>query len=156
MATKTLILITGANQGLGYYTAQQLAGTGKYQVLLGSRDFSKAEKAIESLIADDSVKVDGKDLEPIQIDINDDDSIEAAAKKIDDKYHKLDILLNNAAVAFPEEEPYKAGGATLRKFLRQNYETNVFGTVLATSVSLSLLRRWGHCMQLRRTILRQA
>jgi NAD(P)-dependent dehydrogenase (short-subunit alcohol dehydrogenase family) len=41
MATKTLILITGANQGLGYYTAQQLAAEGKYHVLLGSRDFSK-------------------------------------------------------------------------------------------------------------------
>jgi len=142
MASKTLILITGANQGLGYYAAQQLASEGKYHVLLGSRNFSKAEKAIESLVADASVKVDGKDLEPIQIDIDDDASIEAAAKTIDDKYHKLDILLNNAAIALPEEEEaYKTGGSALRKFYRQHYETNVFGTVAAAEAFIPLLRR---------------
>jgi NAD(P)-dependent dehydrogenase (short-subunit alcohol dehydrogenase family) len=141
MASKTLILITGANQGLGYYAAQQLASQGKYHVLLGSRDFSKAEKAIQSLISDDTVKVSSNDFEPIQIDIDDDASIEAAVKTIDDKYHKLDILLNNAAIALPEEEAYKAGGSTLRKFYRQHYETNVFGTVAAAEAFIPLLRK---------------
>jgi NAD(P)-dependent dehydrogenase (short-subunit alcohol dehydrogenase family) len=141
MSSKTLILITGANQGLGYYAAQQLASEGKYHVLLGSRDFSKAEKAIESLVADDSIKVDAENLEPVQIDIDDDASIKAAAETIENKYHKLDILLNNAAIALPEEEAFKAGGSTLRDFYRRHYETNVFGTAAAAEAFIPLLRK---------------
>jgi NAD(P)-dependent dehydrogenase (short-subunit alcohol dehydrogenase family) len=52
MSSKTLVLITGANQGLGYYAAQQLAATGNHHVLIGSRDINKANKAIETLAAD--------------------------------------------------------------------------------------------------------
>ena len=141
MSPKTLILITGANQGLGYYAAQQLASQGKYHVLIGSRDFSKAEKAIQSLVSDSTVQVSSSDLEPIQIDINDDASIAAAAKTIDDKYHKLDILLNNAAIAMPDDEAYKSGGSKLRDFYRQHYETNVFGTVATAEAFIPLLRK---------------
>lgn len=141
MSSKTLILITGANQGLGYYATQQLASQGNYHVLLGSRDFSKAEKAIQSLVSDDTVKVSSEDLTPIQIDINDDASIAAAAKTIDEKYHKLDILLNNAAIAAPDDEAYKAGGSKLRDFYRQHYETNVFGTVATAEAFIPLLRK---------------
>lgn len=141
MSSKTLILITGANQGLGYYAAQQLASQGTYHVLLGSRDFSKAEKAIQSLISDDTVKVSSNDLTPIQIDINDDASIAAAAKTVEDKYQKLDILLNNAAIAMADDEAYKAGGSTLRDFYRQHYETNVFGTIATAEAFIPLLRK---------------
>ncbi|KAL1585762.1 hypothetical protein WHR41_05001 [Cladosporium halotolerans] len=141
MTSKTIILITGANQGLGYYAAQQLAAEGKYHVLLGSRDFSKAEKAIQSLIQDESVKVDGKDLEPIQIDINDDSSIAAAAKTVEDKYGKLDILLNNAAVALTGEEDARISGPALRDLYRKHYETNVFGTAITAEAFIPLLRK---------------
>lgn len=140
MTEKTIILITGANQGLGYYAAQQLASEGKYHVLLGSRDLSKGQKAIESLVSDDSVKVDSQNLEPVQIDINDDASIYAAAKAIDEKYGKLDILLNNAAVALAEEQALKSG-AKLRDLYRQTYETNVFGTAVASEAFIPLLRK---------------
>ena len=141
MSSKSLILITGANQGLGYYAAQQVASSGNYHVLIGSRDFGKAEKAIESLTSDTTVKVSSSDLTPIQIDINDDASIAAAAKTIKDKYHKLDILLNNAAIAMADDEAYKAGGSTLRDFYRQHYETNVFGTVATAEAFIPLLRK---------------
>jgi NAD(P)-dependent dehydrogenase (short-subunit alcohol dehydrogenase family) len=140
MTSKTLILITGANQGLGYYAAQQLASQGNHHVLLGSRDFSKAEKAIQSLISDDTLKVSNDDLSPIQIDIND-ASIAAAVKTIEDKYGKLDILLNNAAIAAADDEAYKAGGSKLREFYRQHYETNVFGTVATAEAFIPLLRK---------------
>ncbi|TKA69242.1 hypothetical protein B0A55_04265 [Friedmanniomyces simplex] len=95
---KPLVLITGANQGLGYYAAQQLASTG-HRVLLGSRDLSKAHKAIEQLLADDSVKLSKDSLEPLQIDVTSDQSIQEAAKTVEDKYGRLDILMNNAGIA---------------------------------------------------------
>jgi NAD(P)-dependent dehydrogenase (short-subunit alcohol dehydrogenase family) len=142
MTSKTLILITGANQGLGYYTAQQLAAEGTYHVLIGSRDINKAKTAIESLANDTSVKVDANDLEPLQIDINDDASISAAAETVEKKYGKLDILLNNAAVALPgEDEVLKSGDSSLRDFFRQHYETNVFGTVAAAEAFIPLLMK---------------
>jgi NAD(P)-dependent dehydrogenase (short-subunit alcohol dehydrogenase family) len=142
MPSKTLILITGANQGLGYYAAQQLAASGTYHVLIGSRDFNKAKTAIEALANDSSVKVDADYLEPLQIDINDDASISAAAETVEKKYGKLDILLNNAAVALPgEEDVLKSGGSSLRDFFRQHYETNVFGTVAVTEAFIPLLMK---------------
>jgi NAD(P)-dependent dehydrogenase (short-subunit alcohol dehydrogenase family) len=142
MTSKTLVLITGSNQGLGYYAAQQLAAEGTYHVLIGSRDINKAKTAIESLAKDESVKVDANDLEPLQIDINDDASISAAAETVEKKHGKLDILLNNAAMALPgEENVLKSGGSSLRNFFRQHYETNVFGTVAAAEAFIPLLMK---------------
>lgn len=45
---KPLILITGANRGLGYVTAKQLASTGKYRHLSGARTQEKAEEAMKN------------------------------------------------------------------------------------------------------------
>lgn len=141
MADKTLILITGANQGLGYYATQQLAATGKYHVLMGSRDLSKAEKAIQSLASDSSMKVDGKDIEPLQIDVLDDSSIKAAVETVEKKFGRLDVLLNNAGVLLAQEAGANGSGPSLRELYRQHYEVNVFGAAVTTDSFLPLLRK---------------
>ncbi|KAH0019318.1 NAD(P)-binding protein, partial [Aureobasidium melanogenum] len=141
MSSKTLILITGANQGLGYYAAQQLASTGKYHVLIGSRDINKANRAIESLAADSSVKVSASDFSPLEIDVNSDSSINAAAKQVEEKYGKLDILLNNAGIAQAQEAATDGSGPSLRELYRSHYETNVFGAAVVTEAFLPLLRK---------------
>lgn len=46
--SKALVLIMGANQGIGLATAQQLVSSGKYHVLLGSRSHFKADAAIQT------------------------------------------------------------------------------------------------------------
>ncbi|KAK3074551.1 hypothetical protein LTR53_002905 [Teratosphaeriaceae sp. CCFEE 6253] len=137
---KPIVLITGANQGLGYYAAQQMASTG-YHVLLGSRDLSKAHKAIETLVADDSVKVSKDSLEPIQIDVTSDDSIKAAAKSVQDSHGRLDILMNNAGIASAQAASEDGTGPSLRELYRSQYDTNLFGAVVTTDVFLPLLRR---------------
>ncbi|KAJ6101769.1 hypothetical protein N7486_004196 [Penicillium sp. IBT 16267x] len=48
-ASKPLIPITGANQGLGFATAQQLASTGQYNILVAARSAEKAEGAVKQL-----------------------------------------------------------------------------------------------------------
>lgn len=48
-APKPLILITDANQGLGFATAQQLVNTSQYNLLIGARSREKAEGAIKKL-----------------------------------------------------------------------------------------------------------
>lgn len=140
MASKTLVLITGANQGLGYYAAQQLAATGTHHVLIGSRDLSKAVTAIETLVADSSLPVSQADLEPLQIDVDSDASIIAAVDFIKTKYGHLDILLNNAGVAQPQAAAADGTGPSLRQLYQTHYETNVFGAAVVTDAFVPLLR----------------
>lgn len=133
MATKALVLITGANQGLGYYAAQQLSSTGKYHILMGSRDLSKAEKAITTLTDDASAKADPKNVEPIQIDMSSDESIQKAAETVEKQYGYLDILMPNAGIA------YATG--TLREQYHKHFDTNVFGAAVTVDTFLPLLRK---------------
>ncbi|KAK4955526.1 hypothetical protein LTR10_006465 [Elasticomyces elasticus] len=139
-SNKPIVLITGANQGLGYYAAQQMASTG-YHVLVGSRDITKAKKAIEQLVGDESVKVSKENLEPILIDVNSDESIQQAAKTVQDKYGKLDILMNNAGIALAQAASEDGQGPSLRELYQQHYNTNLFGAVVTTDVFLPLLRK---------------
>lgn len=93
MTDKTLILTTGGNQGLGYYAIQQLSATNKYHILMGSRDINKAKAAIKTLTDDASAKANPDNVEPIQIDVQSDESILEAAKTVEQKYGHLDILM---------------------------------------------------------------
>src|SRR2546430_2426271 len=101
MSNPLLVLVTGANQGLGYYATQILAKTGKYHVLLGSRDLEKGKSAVKSLLEDSDISPSA--IEPIQIDITSDESIKRAAANVLAKYGKLDILINNAGIAGPQK-----------------------------------------------------
>lgn len=91
----TIVLITGANTGLGFETVKALCQSKKtYTILLGGRSLAKAQAAVEtaqSLRASSSTK-----LEAVQIDIEDDASISALVDKITKDYKRLDVLINNA------------------------------------------------------------
>ncbi|KAF1346949.1 hypothetical protein BDV97DRAFT_417065 [Delphinella strobiligena] len=131
MSDKLLVLITGANQGLGYHAAQQLATTGKHHVLLGSRDIIKAENAIRTLTTDGGVEP--ANVEPIQIDVNSDYSISTAAQDVEQRHGRLDVLMLNAGIV-------GAAGSTRDQYA-QVYNTNVFGAAVAVDAFLPLLRR---------------
>ncbi|KAK1819858.1 hypothetical protein LTR12_005733 [Friedmanniomyces endolithicus] len=127
-APKPIVLITGANQGLGYYAAQQLASTG-HHILLGSRDLT------------DSVKVPKENLEAIQIDVTSDSSIREAASNVEAKHGRLDILMNNAGIALPQSAAADGTGPSLRELYQQHYDTNLFGAAVTTDAFLPLLRK---------------
>ncbi|KAK5130933.1 hypothetical protein LTR08_001536 [Meristemomyces frigidus] len=138
---KLIILITGANQGLGYYAAQQLAATGKYHVLVGGRNSSKVKTAIETLTSDTAVEVQASSLEPIQIDVTSDDSIRAAVETVQKNHGKLDCLMNNAGIAGAQAAATDGSGPNLRELYRQHYDTNLFGAAQTTEAFLPLLRK---------------
>jgi NAD(P)-dependent dehydrogenase (short-subunit alcohol dehydrogenase family) len=125
----TIALITGANKGIGFETARQLATAGT-TVILGSRDLGRGETAAAAL------RAEGLDATAIALDVTDDDSIAAAAATISDRFDHLDVLVNNAGI-------YAAGPAssTTRDTLRELFETNVFGVVAVTNAFLPLLRK---------------
>jgi NAD(P)-dependent dehydrogenase (short-subunit alcohol dehydrogenase family) len=131
MAQPLLVLVTGANQGIGYYTAQHLASSGKYHVLMGARSLAKAENAAKELVQSKSIASDL--LEPIEIDLNNDDSIAAAAKQVKSKHGYLDILVNNAAIANVPD------GTRPRERFNLIYDTNVTGTAAVIEAFVPLL-----------------
>lgn len=136
---KTLIFITGGNNGLGYYATQQLAAGGKYTILMGSRDLSKAEKAIATLAEDQSMKVSASDIHPVQIDVTSDESIKAAAKHVQEKYGYIDILMLNAGIAQQQEQ--SADSPSLRQLYHNHFDANLFGAVVTLEEFLPLLRK---------------
>src|SRR5476651_1953666 len=91
-------LVTGANKSIGFETARQLAQLG-YFVYIGSRDKTKGLEAIEKLIAMGLTNVDC-----IQLDVTDINSIKSARQELEVKNKKLDILINNAGISggFPQ------------------------------------------------------
>ncbi|RDL38628.1 Uncharacterized protein BP5553_02968 [Venustampulla echinocandica] len=128
--SKALVLITGANQGIGFAVAQQLVSSGKYHVLVSTRNPSKVQTAVQQLQTE---AVDKAAVTPITLDITDDASVEAAAKSVKDQFGHLDILINNAGLGMVPGKP-------VREQFRQIFEVNVFGVAAVTEAFLPLLK----------------
>ena len=126
----TIALVTGANKGIGFATARQLAELG-WTVLLGARNPELGEKACGELTAA------GADVRFVRLDVTDEASVAAAADWIGREFGRLDVLINNAGIARGDRDgkPSQTTLATLRAV----YETNVFGVVAVTNAMLPLL-----------------
>jgi NAD(P)-dependent dehydrogenase (short-subunit alcohol dehydrogenase family) len=131
MSSKQIALVTGANKGIGFETARQLAARG-ITVLLGARDEKRGLEAAETL------KKEGLDVQFIQLDVNDPASQDNAAKFIADKFGKLDILINNAGVARDFQVPASKGSM---EQWRETFETNVFSLISLTQKLLPLVKK---------------
>ncbi len=125
------VLITGANKGIGLETARQLAQQG-YHVYLGSRDLANGERAAAQLRAEGLSEV-----EAIQLDVTNAESVSAARAEIGRKTAVLDALVNNAAIT--GGMPQAALSADVATF-EAVFNTNVFGVVRVTQAFIDLLR----------------
>ncbi|MEW2373554.1 SDR family NAD(P)-dependent oxidoreductase [Streptomyces sp. NPDC006656] len=85
-------LVTGGNAGIGYFVAEQLAGT-RATVVLGSRDRKKAEAAIASI----GSRVPGAQVKHMPLDLADLASLRASVDALG--LHRLDAVVHNAGVA---------------------------------------------------------
>ena len=138
MHDKQVALVTGANKGIGLQIAKELAARG-FTVLAGSRDLDRGESAAKTIAGD---------ARALALDVTDAQSIAAAAERIRNELGRLDVLINNAAIAhtgqpgtsFEEllktERPSTASVAEVRAV----FETNVFGVIAVTQAMLPLLR----------------
>jgi len=138
MSTQKIALITGANRGIGFETARQLGKQG-IKVLIGARS---EEKGLE---AESTLKNEGLDVEYINIDVDDIATHATAAKSIDEKYGKLDILINNAGIFLKEEWDADGGMVPASKVtqetLRKTFDTNFFNTIDVTQALLPLVKK---------------
>ena len=125
------VVITGANSGIGFHTALELARHGA-EVILPARTETKAQGAVERIRAE---VPDAKVLAEI-IDLADQSSIRAFAARTIERFpgQSLDLLINNAGVmAIPTRE------VTVDGFERQ-FATNYLGPFALTALLLPSIK----------------
>ena len=120
----TTTLITGANKSLGYETARRLIEAG-HTVYVAARDPERGKEAAARLGA-----------RFVQLDVTDDDSVQAAADAVRAEAGHLDVLVNNAGIT---GVPKPLGDVTGVDMLH-TFDTNVFGPVRVTRAFLPLLQ----------------
>jgi len=126
---KTILLITGANTGIGYQTVKQLLSSSEaYHILLGGRDSNKVEAAIESLGREHPTT--NSTVQGVIVDLESDESIEKLAKDIE-KIGRIDVLINNAGAEFDIQ--YPTLGLTPRQMFAKTFDINVTGTHFLTN-----------------------
>lgn len=131
---KKIAFITGANRGLGFETARELAEKG-VKVILGSRDQAKGEAAASRL------KARGFEAEAFQFDIDSPADHQKIADYLAKQYGHLDILINNAGIMIDGNLIGNQTSTTSPDILRKTFDTNFFHLVALTQTLLPLLRK---------------
>ncbi|KAJ7041819.1 hypothetical protein C8F04DRAFT_1078837 [Mycena alexandri] len=127
-----IVLITGANKGIGLAIAGLLAKEHDgYHILLGSRDSERGRKAAESL------QREGLSVEALTVDVTDEDSIAAAVRTVKFKFGRLDVLINNAGVALDIGKDI----VTTRSMFDETFAVNFFGPAAVTEAFIPLLEQ---------------
>lgn len=132
MTNKKTVLITGANKGLGFETAKKLAAL-DYFVFIGSRDKNKGLEAVNELKS-----LGFSDVDTLEIDVANTQSVEKAKAELEGKISKLDVLINNAGIV--GDNPQNASGVALEN-VRNVFETNFFGVIQVTQNFIELLKK---------------
>jgi NAD(P)-dependent dehydrogenase (short-subunit alcohol dehydrogenase family) len=132
MTEQKIALVTGANTGIGLHVAEQLAARG-FTVYVGSRNRERGQAAVAALTAR------GLRVALLDLDVDDDASIAAAAAQLEQAHGRLDVLVNNAGIT----SGLDPASTVTRADLRRTFETNLFGLVATTNAFIPLLRAAG-------------
>lgn len=125
-----LVLVTGANKGIGYGIAKHL-GLNGWNIILGARNEERAEKAIQDLHSV-GVNVVGW----VNIELSDLRSIDMAANEIKEQFPTLSLLVNNAGIPGNMAE---ASYETDISNIKETIDVNFIGTFALTKALIQLL-----------------
>jgi NAD(P)-dependent dehydrogenase (short-subunit alcohol dehydrogenase family) len=123
-------LVTGANKGIGFEVARQLARQG-FRVFLGARNPEAGGAAAEKLRGDGDVIF-------IEIDVSDAGSIQRAADELARQTDQLDVLVNNAGVLLDED---KSALTITPEIFETTLRTNTLGPWLVAQAFAPLLEK---------------
>jgi carbonyl reductase 1 len=131
-AVPIVALVTGANKGIGLAIVESLAAKRPtWTIILGSRSLSRAEEARATF----SPKVQSQ-IDVVQLDLDSEDSVKQAADYVKERYAGLDVLVNNAGMAFK-------GSQFNDSVARQTIDTNYGGTLRVVNHFLPLMKAKG-------------
>jgi len=130
VANERTALVTGANKGIGYEIARQLAEKG-FRVFVGARRVAEGKQGAATIVA-------GGDLaEFVEIDVSDRASIARAAQEVAGKVDHLDVLVNNAGIMEDDKGIAEVDDETFLATLT----TNTLGPLRVTQAFLPLLSK---------------
>ena len=96
---KRVILVTGANKGIGYETVKQLAQRLPHAtILLGTRSLDNGSKAIQRMQGEET-SATFDNVQPLTIDVTDATSIKHAVEHVKATYGELDVLIQNSGIS---------------------------------------------------------
>jgi len=129
LGTLKIAVVTGGNKGIGFEIARKLGKNPNTLCILTSRNEELGERACEELLKD------GANVVNCKLDISSEASIQNFQSKMANEYGKIDILVNNAAIAFKgqDQTPFsQQAEPTMR--------TNFWGTVHVCDALMPLVR----------------
>ena len=118
-----MALVSGASRGIGAEIARELAADHDFLVFAGGRNPSEVEER-EGVV-------------PVELDVTDQGTIDAARRRIESDPGRLDVLVNNAGVGYPYSST--VADSDLEE-AHKVLETNLFGAWRLTRAMLPLLR----------------
>ena len=127
---RRVALVTGANRGLGFEIAGQLADHG-ITVVLGTRDPARGEAAAQSL------QNERRRIYSRVLDVTQATTIQAAVADIIDRYGCLDILVNNAGIMIDSETSILELDPAL---FQKTLDTNALGPLLLSQACIPHMR----------------
>lgn len=126
-----LAVVTGANKGIGFEICRELAKNG-VEVILTARNEDKGKQAEQDL------KEQGLNVVFYKMDITDENSIKGLADFIENKYGKLDILINNAGIFKDYEGGVLQGDINN---IKETMDTNFYGALLVSRYLVPLMQK---------------
>ena len=130
MRNQKTALVTGANKGIGFEVARELARLG-LRVFLGARNAEAGQAAAKKLKS-------AGDVTFLQIDVSKPESIRAAVEEISRHTDRLDVLVNNAGVLLDED---KDALSVTPEIFETTIRTNTLGPWLVAQAFVPLLKK---------------
>jgi len=124
-------VVTGSSSGIGFETSLALAREG-YFTFATMRDVKKAD-AVKKIAEEENLP-----LKVIELDVDNEDSVENAIKSIIDEKQRIDVLVNNAGWGI-----WGTGEDVSLEEFREQFETNFFSIVRLIQKVAPTMRKQG-------------
>jgi len=136
-----IAVVTGANRGLGFEAARQLAKRGYRVVLTGRRETQTAAAA-------ETLRNEGSAVDYRVVDVTDDRAITDLASYLERQYGRVDVLVNNAGVFLESSDARGSRSAsaleTPRDILLKSFDNNTASAFIMAVTLVPLMRKHGY------------
>eukprot|EP01100_Stratorugosa_tubuloviscum_P011239 TRINITY_DN498_c0_g1_i1.p1 TRINITY_DN498_c0_g1~~TRINITY_DN498_c0_g1_i1.p1 ORF type:complete len:273 (-),score=130.81 TRINITY_DN498_c0_g1_i1:55-873(-) len=144
-STRKIAVVTGANKGIGFAICEKLCQFPNFSIILAARNTELGETAVANLKS----KYQNNEIYYQQLEITDEQSCSRFAQLTKERFGSIDILINNAGMAFK-------GNAFDEHVARTTINTNYYGTIRICNHLIPLLNVNSRVVNVSSTAGRQA